>query len=206
MIGQRFGRLTISSYAGVRTRKRLWRCVCDCGGSTITTTGDLRSGTSASCGCLQRERTGSANRTHGLSSDDSYSSWRTMWRRCTDPHDTSWSRYGGRGIRVCESWRDPLVFLADMGPRPDGTSVDRIDGDGNYEPANCRWATRTEQARNTRRAVLLTDDQRAMCPADWARKFGVSRSTISRRFASFGLRQVTVIRELDLAEIGLVES
>jgi hypothetical protein len=110
----------------------------------------LKSGATMSCGCA-RATLG------GLSTNFAYGSYSKMIDRCTNPKHDKYAYYGGRGITVCDRWSGPSGFqnfLADMGPRPEGTSIDRIDNDGNYEPSNCRWATAKEQARNRRPARL----------------------------------------------------
>lgn len=195
LLGQRFGRLVVEVDAGrTENRKRRWICRCDCGGTTATTTGDLRAGTTASCGCLQRERTGDANRVHGGSASSAYASWKSMWARCSDPRTSGWEYYGGRGITVCDRWRDFTAFLEDMGARPDGCSLDRIDSGGDYNQANCRWATRIEQASNRRNSRYVLLDGERLTVAEAARRIGVDRATLGRR-----------AREKDLAELGLLE-
>jgi hypothetical protein len=98
-----------------------------------------------------------------------------------NPKDKNYKHYGGRGITICERWNSFVLFLADMGERPSGHTIDRIDNDGNYEPGNCRWATMAEQLRNTRRTVHLTHDGRTMCLEDWSRETGIHRGTIYSR-------------------------
>lgn len=108
--------------------------------------------------------------------------WRSMLARCHNPGNKRFADYGGRGIVVCERWRrDVGAFLADMGERPDGHSLDRIDNDGPYSPENCRWATRREQQNNSRRNLLLTYDGVTLSVAAWARRLGVPVSTLYMR-------------------------
>lgn len=114
----------------------------------------MRNGNAASCGCARRGRRPASDR-HGHAAatrSATYRSWCAMWTRCTNPKTIGWANYGGRGITVCVRWRVFETFLADMGERPEGTTLDRRDPDGNYEPGNCRWATPQEQRANRRAA------------------------------------------------------
>jgi hypothetical protein len=112
-----------------------------------------------------------------------YNSWRGVISRCFTPTDRNWPRYGGVGIKCCERWRSFDAFLEDMGERPAGTSLDRIDNAGNYEPGNCRWATHSEQVRNSRAARYLEHDGRCMIIRDWAKVIGRPDKVISTRLS-----------------------
>lgn len=154
--GQTHGRLTVLEQAGcTRGGDARWRCQCACGNIKAIRGADLGKRT-LSCGCLQKESVRKKNFKHGNANrgklSPEYRSWVGMKQRTSDPNQRNYKHYGGRGISVCEGWINSFEqFLTDMGSRPNGTSIDRIDNDGNYEPDNCRWATGSEQRRNQRR-------------------------------------------------------
>ncbi len=151
MTGQRFSRLSVVSRAESDANGNArWNCVCDCG-ATITTHGfNLRNGASKSCGCLTTGQLIQRNTTHMLCKTPEYRVWAGMLQRCTNPKTIKFSLYGGKGIKVCERWNDFESFYADMGPRPGrGYSIERADGNKDYAPGNCRWATPKEQNNNT---------------------------------------------------------
>lgn len=181
--GKRFGRLVVLCRATVPgARNVMWRCQCDCGETTIGAAANIGK-TKFSCGCLASEngtKTLRVNRLartdlHGLSRLAEYRIWSKMKGRCLNKKDPKFHRYGGRGIVVCDRWKDSFEnFLEDMGPRPSKRhSIDRIDNNGNYEPGNCRWAIEKVQARNRSTTRKITINGVTLCVREWCETLGV---------------------------------
>lgn len=143
--GERYGQLTLLSRATPKNGKVVWECRCDCGVIKNIRWSHIL-GHTKSCGCLRRGK----HLTHGGSSSPEYSVWLNMRRRCNNPRQHAFQHYGGRGIKICQRWDDFGNFFTDMGTRPKGYSLDRIDVEGNYEPSNCRWTSQAIQVRNIR--------------------------------------------------------
>jgi len=185
LTGRKFGRLTVLRDAGrIKKRHVIWECLCDCGQKTMVITGRLKSGCTRSCGCYQRDRARETQLKHGHSLNkpsSTYQSWRGMKERCLNPKNKAFRWYGKEGIKVCERWLNFENFLADMGERPKGTSLDRIDSSGDYRKENCRWILSTKQQTNTRQNVVLTFNGLSMCIADWARKLNIPYGTLQQR-------------------------
>lgn len=154
--GEKFGRWTVICYHETRNNHAYWRVRCDCGRWGYASTGNLRHKLTLSCGCLMREHASAANRTHGLTGTKEHSIWNNMKTRCYNSNRHTSERYIGRGITVCDEWRDSFeTFLKDMGKCPKGMTIDRINNDLGYSKKNCRWATLTEQARNRRDTRII---------------------------------------------------
>lgn len=161
LTGQRFGRLVVLCRDTVEIGKTKtksgqfgWQCKCDCGNLCVIRSGELRYGSTKSCGCLRKE----LNLKHGHTTHNSKSKtnsvWNAMVQRCTNPRHSSYHRYGGRGITVYAPWMDFINFLKDMGEAPEGLTLERVDNDGPYAPWNCCWATWEQQNKNKHRRAL----------------------------------------------------
>lgn len=154
IVGEKFNKLTVLAefYERTKTGKVQFICLCECGNKIVTVGSKLVNGHTKSCNCLQKEavlNTGFSNRTHNKSKTRIYKIWSSMKARCYNPSYESFERYGGRGIIVCDRWKNNFEdFLIDMGYGEKGLSIDRINNDGNYEPNNCKWSTRLEQENN----------------------------------------------------------
>lgn len=214
MIDGVYGRLTVLRPAENRQSRAAYHCRCACGAEIVAKGELLRNGTTKSCGCLRRElgqemgKKTSLRHGEGSNGKESaeYRTWTAMKSRCANPNHCNYPHYGARGIRVCERWQGYENFLADMGRRPsDGHSLDRIDSNGNYEPGNCRWATRMEQSGNQRhnggrRPMLLTILRNTKTLAEWLSDAGLAYVTYWRRTKSGELPE-DVILDAILAKV-----
>jgi hypothetical protein len=191
--GMRFGRWLVSKYIGSRKGRALWKCICDCGLSGIVSGGHLMRGESKSCGCLRRDMGKIKNLQHGMAKSNAWNSWAQMIRRCTDKKSVNYHRYGGRGIFVCKDWLNSFEsFLNYIGHQPDDGlkySVDRINGLGNYEPGNVRWATNSAQQRNKKNNRIVFYNGMAMTLVDLAEKTNTPYKLLHSRIV-YGCRSV----------------
>lgn len=180
--GKKFHRLIV--VAALKKRQNghvVWKCRCECGMLAFATSTNLINEKVKSCGCLKKELL----TVHGHASrqvkSSTYSVWRGVIDRCTNPKQAAYQDYGGRGIKVCERWLKFENFLADMGERPEGKELDRKNNDGDYEPNNCRWVTHRSNMNNTRRNVYITHEGKTRTLSQWARKTGMNRNTLKAR-------------------------
>lgn len=181
--GQRFGRLMAVSPAGATPAGAYrWHCRCDCGAQKVVTGMHLVSGDTASCGCLRRDINSALHARHRMVRSSEYKAWQCMRSRCLNPRNPDYRNYGGRGVAVCEQWDSFESFLADMGSKPSRAhTIDRIDNNGNYEPSNCRWATRKQQNRNRRDNRHLSFRGQTKVLSEWIEELGLSRAAVNSR-------------------------
>lgn len=205
LTGQRFNRWIALSYEG----DARWLCKCDCGTVKKVHRSHLKDGESKSCGCLSKEKASInaslRNKTHGLYIENErlYNIWHSMKQRCYYNKNTSYSNYGGRGIKVCDEWKNDFKSFYDWAmdngyqenAKRGQCTIDRIDVNGNYEPSNCRWATIKEQSRNKRTNHFITCNGQTKTMVEWSELTGLSHTTIYDRLKAGLSEEEAILRE-----------
>ena len=183
LIGQRFGRLLVVSQTKHHGEKIAWICKCDCGKNTEVTTSKLRNGNTVSCGCHRDE----IKKKHGLWGTRLYIIWGNMVQRCTNSNNNNYPNYGGRGISICDEWRNDFKSFynwAIANGYSDNLQIDRINNDGDYEPGNCRWLTAINNLNNTSRSVIIRHNGETHTVSEWTRITGINEKTMRNRIKS----------------------
>ena len=196
LIGRRFGRLTVVSEYGINKHgASMWICKCDCGNTTKPVNGSsLKQGKTKSCGCLWKE----AMTKHGGRNTKLYNVWGGMKARCYRKTNANYKHYGGRGIKVCEEWKNSFESFRDWAIAngyQESLTLDRIDTNGDYEPSNCRWATYCQQENNRRINVYVEINGVVKTVAEWAAESGLKYATVYRRFCR-GVRGTELVKPL----------
>jgi len=188
LIGRQFGYLTVIECVGTHTspcgsRRKLWKCKCKCGNETVVNASNLLNGTTKSCGCWRLSKVVERNTKHGGVHDRLYGIWRSMKRRCNSPKDSHYESYGGRGIKVCDEWRNYKNFKEwaylngyDETAKFGSCTIDRIDNDGDYSPENCRWVDRITQANNTSRNRYVEFEGQKLTIAEFERVMNIDKN------------------------------
>lgn len=180
LTGRKFGRLTVEKYAFTKNTLAYWQCICECGNITFVRAGDLVSGNTKSCGCAKKN----SHTKHGLINSRIYHIWAGIKRRCYNTKNPSYKYYGMRGIQMDNIWKNNFLSFYNWALNngyKENLTIDRIDSNGNYEPSNCRWATREEQSCNTRRNRYITYNNETHCIAEWAKIYNLKEYTIRYR-------------------------
>jgi len=186
LTGQKFGRLTVLNFASYDKKAHIakWKCLCDCGKVTEVRTCHLRSSHTQSCGCLRDDKTSARSKTHGKKYTRLYSIWCAMRQRCGNRNCINYYLYGGRGIKVCESWDNDFIVFYEWAMNngyADNLTIDRIDSNGNYEPSNCRWSNMQTQQNNKRNNAFITVNGETHTLAEWGRMKSLKRDVIRSR-------------------------
>lgn len=188
--GKRFGKLVaIKTIGKNKNGGYLWQCKCDCGNEIIANVGNLKNGHTKSCGCLRGDRCKMNFTKHGLEHTRLYGIWYDMRLRCYDERNISYNRYGGRGITICDEWKEDVKAFYDWAMANgynDSLTIERIDNDGNYCKDNCRWATVKEQANNRRNNILVTHNGKTQTMKEWAHEVGIPYKVVWARMRKLG--------------------
>jgi len=191
LIGKKFGSLNVVDFDGLRDfkgdRKTAWICRCDCGNIISVLGSSLTTGNTKSCGCKAREATSQRSAKHRLTGTRVYRIWQAMLNRCRNKKTINYYNYGGKGISVCKRWESFENFLFDMGNPLDSQSIDRINNNGNYEPNNCKWSTRSEQCRNKSNNRKITLNGRTRTLSEWASDLDICQSSLRERLDNWSL-------------------
>jgi len=194
---QRFSRLFVVGRGANKGKQYGWNCICDCGNTTHVAGSSLRSGYTKSCGCLRDESISNRVTKHGMSSTSEHGIWLAMKRRCYNVNNPDYHRYGGRGIKVCDRWLESFKnFYADMGAKPEGHSIDRIDYNGDYTLENCKWSNSFEQANNksTNARYVYGDEEHTI--AEWSRIVDMPQTLLRKRLHS-GMKMPYALYNID---------
>lgn len=189
-IGNQYGRLLVIGRAeNCKQGQAQWECLCDCGKTCVVSGSNLRRGKQISCGCYGREVNAKNDVPTELRQGRIYRIWQRMISRCTNPRNSRYYTYGARGIKVCDEWTNDYMKFHEWAIEngySDNLSIDRIDNDGNYEPSNCRWATNTQQVRNTSKTVFITYNGEKRPLTEWCEMLHLKRSTVYARLHDYG--------------------
>lgn len=191
---QRFGNLTVLRQSANMNKKTAWECLCDCGNVVTVTTSNLTCNRIKSCGCMKKELLIKRNSTHNQRNTHLYEVWKSIKQRCKNPQSYAYKNYGGRGITICKEWNNDFKAFSDWSYANGYTTenrtsektkltIDRINNDGNYEPSNCRWVTRSHQCKNKRNNKVILYHGKSLCLVDWCKELNLHYTTISGRIS-----------------------
>lgn len=189
LTGEKYNSLSVIEQADTRIlpsgqHKTMWKCMCDCGNITVVASYALRSGGIKSCKKCGKMKSANSRKTHGKSYTRLHNIWSGMKARCYNKNHDYYKNYGGRGVTVCEEWRDNFQAFYDWAVSNGYSTeltIDRINNDGNYEPSNCRWSTKKEQANNTRKNKRITFNGKTQTLSQWADEYGLSQDLLGER-------------------------
>ena len=191
--------MAIQENGRARSGDVVWLCKCDCGNEINVPASSLKTGNTKSCGCYRVDIACKRFTKHGMKHTPIYTVWCLMIQRCTDPNATNYKNYGGRGITVCEEWKDFSKFYEDMGDIPPGMTLDRKDNDGNYCKENCRWASYLTQENNKRNNIVITFHGQTKTLSQWARSSGINYHTLYSRYIK-GLPLSLIFKSKEVAK------